>query len=361
MAAHPPHDRSRERLPLWAAAATLALLLAGFDRHKSAWAISREPGDAAQAGRGRKAASPMEIPAVGWKDILWRVYQNLQEHRIVAIAGGVTYYALLAIFPGIGALVALYGLFSDPATIGKHLSDLSGVLPGGATDVVGEQLNRLTSEPSTLGLAFLFGLAVSLWSANAGVKALFDALNIVYGEKERRSFLRLNVISLAFTFGVVLFLVVALSAMTVLPRAIGSLGPMAGTQWLVALGKWPLLLLVVVLAIALIYRYGPSRETPQWRWVSWGSAIAAIAWLIMSILFSWYAANFGSFNKTYGSLGAVMGFMVWIWLSSIMILLGAELDAEMEHQTAHDTTTGPAKPLGQRGARVADTVGRARG
>jgi membrane protein len=171
----------------------------------------------------------------------------------------------------------------------------------------------------------------------------------------------MNALSLAFTFGAILFLVVALSAMTVLPRVISGLGLTATTEWLVALGKWPLLLLAVVLAIAPVYRYGPSRERPQWRWISWGSAIAAIVWLIMSILFSLYAANFGSFNKTYSSLGAVIGFMMWIWLSSIVALLGAELDAEMEHQTARDTTTAPAKPLSQRGARVADTVGRASG
>jgi membrane protein len=270
----------------------------------------------------------------------------------------VTFYALLAIFPGIAALVAIYGLIADPSTIGQHLSDLSGVLPGGATDIIGDQLQSLTSQPpGKLGFAFLFGVAVSLWSANAGMKALFDALNVVYGEEEKRSFLKLNAVSLAFTLGALLFMVFALAVIAVLPAVIGYLGLSNAAEWLVSIGKWPILLIGV--ALAVIYRYGPSREKPQWRWVTWGSAAVAIAWLVMSILFSWYAANFGSYNKTYGSLGAVIGFMTWMWLSSTVVLLGAELDAEMEHQTARDTTTGPEKPLGRRGAQAADTVGQA--
>jgi membrane protein len=315
--------------------------------------------DKRKDGRGRSAATPSDIPAQGWKDVLWRVYHNISENRVVAIGAGVAFYVLLAIFPAIAALVAIYGLFADPSVIGQHLNDLSSVLPGGATEVIGDQLQRLTSQPSSkLGFASVLGLAVSLWSANAGMKALFDALNVVYREEEKRSFLKLNALSLAFTLGALLFLVITLAAIAVLPVAMNFLGLSNATEWLVALGKWPILLIGVALAISLIYRYGPSREEPQWRWVTWGSAVAAIAWLAMSILFSWYAANLGSYNKTYGSLGAVIGFMTWIWLSSVVILLGAELDAEMEHQTVRDTTTGPEKPLGARGAHMADTVGR---
>lgn len=309
--------------------------------------------------RGRDAATPSDIPAQGWKDILQRVYQNISRHRILAIGAGVAFYVLLAIFPAVAALVAIYGLFADPSTIRQHLNDLSSVLPGGATDVIGDQLQRLTSQPpSKLGFASVFGLAVSLWSANAGMKALFDALNVVYGEEEKRSFLKLNALSLAFTLGALLFLIIALAAIAVLPVAMNFLGLSNATEWLIALGKWPVLLIGVAFAIALIYRFGPSRETPQWRWVTGGSAVAGIVWLAMSILFSWYAANFGSYNKTYGSLGAVIGFMTWMWLSSVVVLLGAELDAEMEHQTVRDTTTGPEEPLGARGAHMADTVGR---
>jgi membrane protein len=319
---------------------------------------ARQPG--LEEGRGRSAKTPSDIPPRGWKDILWRVYHNIPEHRVITIAAGVTFYVLLAIFPGIAALVAIYGLFADPSSIGQHLNDLSGVLPGGATEVLGDQLTRLTSQPpSQLGFALFFGVAVSLWSANAGVKALFDALNVVYREREQRSFFRLNAISLAFTFGAIVFMVVALCAIAVLPLALGYLGLSGAIQWLITLGKWPLLLAAIAVGIALIYRYGPSREEPQWRWVTWGSALAALLWLVTSILFSWYASHYGSYNKTYGSLGGAIGFMTWMWISSVVILIGAELDAEMEHQTVRDTTTGQPKPLGRRGARVADTVGQA--
>ncbi|MBV9112829.1 MAG: YihY/virulence factor BrkB family protein [Hyphomicrobiales bacterium] len=341
-----------------ATAAFAALLILGFTRgrHEARRDAGSEP--IHDDGRGRAASTPSEIPKKGWKDVLWRIYQNIPEHRIISLAAGVTFYVLLAIFPGIAALVALYGLFADPSTISRHLNDLSGVLPEGATQIVGEQLGRLTAQPnSTLGFAFLIGLAVSLWSANAGMKALFDALNIVYGEKEKRSFIKLNALSLLFTLGAIVFMIVALGAIAVLPLVMSGLGLAAVTEWLVRVGKWPLLLIAIALMIALIYRFGPSREHAQWRWISWGSALAALAWLVMSLLFSWYASKFGSYNKTYGSLGAAVGFMTWIWLSTIVILLGAELDAEMEHQTARDTTTGPPEPMGQRGAWVADTVG----
>jgi membrane protein len=219
-------------------------------------------------------------------------------HRLVAIAAGVTFYALLAIFPGIAALVAIYGLIADPSTINQHVNDLSGVLPGGATEVIGDQLQRLTSQPrGKLGFALLFGVVISLWSTNAGMKALFDALNVVHGEEEKRSFLKLNMVSFAFALSSLLFMVFALAAIAVLPNLINHLGLSNATGWLVSMGKWPILLVGVALAIALIYRYGPCREKPQWRWVTWGSAVAAIAWLIMSILFSWYQLTSAATTK----------------------------------------------------------------
>ena len=190
-------------------------------------------------------------------------------------------------------------------------------------------------------------------------ESFFDALNVVYGEKEQRGFFRLNAVSLAFTLGALVFMMIAVSAIAVLPLALGYLGLSGGVEWLIALGKWPLLVVIIAFGIALIYRYGPSRKEPQWRWVSWGSALAALLWLATSILFSWYAGHFGNYDKTYGSLGAAVGLMTWMWLSFVVILVGAELDAEMEHQTERDTTTGAPKPLGGRGAQVADTVGKA--
>lgn len=312
--------------------------------------------------RGRLAAAPSEIPLRGWKDILLRVYDNISEHRVLALAAGMTYYSLLAIFPALAALVAIYGLFSDPASIAKHLDQVSGILPGGAVDVAREQLTRVASKGNqTLGLTFAIGLAISLWSANAAMKALFDTLNIVYGEKEKRGFVKLNAASLAFTLAGIAFVLVALGAVVVLPVVLNFVGLSEAADLLVRIVRWPTMFVAVALALALIYRLGPSREAPRWRWITWGSAVATVLWLGASALFSWYAANFGKFNETYGSLGAAIGFMTWLWISAIVILLGAELDAEMEHQTARDTTTGSEKSMGARGARMADTVGAASG
>jgi membrane protein len=312
--------------------------------------------------RGRKANTPSEIPARGWKDILLRVYSNISKHRILALAAGMTYYNILTIFPGIAALVAVYGVFSDPSTITKQLDQFRGFLPGGAVDVAVEQLTRVASKGSqTLGLTFLAGLGVSLWSTNAAMKSLFDTLNIVHGEEEKRGFVMLNAVSLGVTIGGVLFMLAALGSIVAVPVVLDYVGLSDFGDLLLRVKRWPAMYVILTFALAVIYRYGPSREAPKWRWITWGSAIAALLWLAVSGVFSWYAANFGKFNETYGSLGAVIGFMTWIWISAIVILLGAEVDAEMEHQTAQDTTTGMPTPMGVRGARMADTVSAANG
>jgi membrane protein len=309
-------------------------------------------------GRGRSAATPSDIPAPGWKDIFLRVYGNISKHHIIAIAAGVTFYTLLAVFPAIAALVALYGLFADPSTIANQLGRVSDLLPGGAIEIMRDQMTRVASQGGgTLGVTFIVSLAVSLWSANAGIKSVFEALNIVYAEDEKRSFVKLNAVSLAFTLAGIVLALVAIAAIVGVPIALNFMGLQSVTELLLKIARWPLLLAVIIFALAVIYRYGPSRETARWRWITWGSAFAGVTWLAASGLFSWYAANFGTFNKTYGSLGAVIGFMMWIWISAIVVLLGAEIDAEMEHQTARDTTEGSPRPLGARGARMADTVG----
>ena len=189
------------------------------------------------------------------------------------------------------------------------------------------------------------------------MKSLFDALNLVYNEPEKRGFIWLNLISLIFTMLTITFALLAMGAMVIVPIALNFVGLGGVTEMVIKIARWPALLIVITLALAILYRYGPSREKPQWRWITWGSAVAAVSWLLISILFSWYAENFGNYNKTYGSLGAIIAFMFWIWLSIIVVLLGAELNAETEHQTARDTTTGRPKPLGSRGAKMADTVG----
>lgn len=306
-------------------------------------------------GRGRRVDTPSKIPAAGWKDIGLRTFREIQNDRLLAVAAGVTFYALLAIFPAIVAIVSLYGLFADIATISDHLAVLSGFLPGGAIEIVGEQVKRIASGgDTTLGFAFFIGLGVSLWSANAGVKALFDALNVVYEEEEKRSFIKLNAISLTFTLGAILFLLCAIGAIVVLPVAFKFVGIQRSTEWILAIARWPALLVVILFGLAVLYRFAPSRERARWRWVTWGSALAAIVWAVGSMLFSWYVSNFGNYNETYGSLGAAIGFMTWIWLSTAIILVGGEINAEMEHQTARDTTDGRRMPMGARGARMAD-------
>ena len=250
---------------------------------------------------------------------------------MVSIAAGVTFFVLLAIFPAIAALVSVYGIFLDPGTIRSHLDDLSSVLPSGAIEVIGDQLGRVASGgKTTLGLTFLFTLAFSLWSANAGMKALFDALNIVYDVQERRGLIKLNAVSLSFTAGAVLVLVLAIGAVVVLPVALEYAGLQSIGGSIAMMARWPALYVIVALGLAVIYRFGPDRENAQWRWITWGSGLAAALWIVVSILFSWYAANFGAYNKTYGSLGAVIGFMTWIWISCMVILAGAEVDAVME-------------------------------
>jgi membrane protein len=315
---------------------------------------------AQEFGRGRHAQAPWQIPWQGWKDILWRTYYQISEDRLLAVAAGVVFYGLLAVFPAVTALVSLYGLFASPSAISDQLSLLVGILPQGTVEILREQIGRLTAgSGAKLGFGFIFGLAVALWSANAGMKAIMDALNVVYEEKEKRGFIKLNLISLAFTIAAIVSVLLALGAVVVLPVALSYLGLQNLTGQLFRLARWPLLLLIVIFGLAVLYRYGPSRREARWQWISVGSAFAAVAWLISSALLSWYLASFADYNATYGSLGAGIGMMMWMWISAIVILFGAQLNSEIEHQTARDSTVQNAKPLGARGAVMADTVGKA--
>ena len=316
---------------------------------------------ALQSGRGRAAAAPTDIPVLGWKDILWRTYEQIGEDRLLAVAAGVAFFALLAVFPALTALVSLYGLFAKASTLGDHLSFIAGILPASGYDIIATEITRIAEKSDgKLSLTFLIGLGIALWSANAGMKALIDALNIIYEEDEKRSFLRLNALSLGITLGAIVFLLAAIGAVVVFPLAMNWLGFASLTERVVALLRWPVLLVVVVLGLELLYRIGPSRRDAKWRWLTPGSVLAAFAWLAGSALFSWYLANFADYSATYGALGAAIGLMMWLWLSAIVVLVGAELNAEIEHQTARDTTTGAEKPLGVRGATMADTVGEAK-
>lgn len=239
------------------------------DRHASPTEIATEGGN-----RGRQASSPAEIPARGWKDILWRVYGNIGDHRVLALAAGMTYYSLLAIFPAIAALVAIYGLFSDPSSITKHLDDVSSFIPGGAVEVAREQLTRVATKSNrTLGFTFAIGLAISLWSANTAMKSLFDTLNIVYGEQEKRGFFKLNAMSLGFTVGAIAFVVAALGAVVVIPVVLQYVGLSNATDLLVRIGRWPALSVALAFALACIYRFGPSRQAPRWTWITWAARL----------------------------------------------------------------------------------------
>src|ERR1700733_9423654 len=323
--------------------------------------ISAQLRRAKEQGRGRHAVAPWHIPWAGWKDILWRVYASVNDNRLLAVAAGVVFYSLLAIFPAIAAFVSLYGLIADASTIDSHLSLAAGIFPAGAVDILHEQITRLTAKSDAkLGLGFVTGLAVALWSANAGMKGIIDALNVVYDEKEKRSFVKLNLLSLLFTLVAIFSLIIALAAVVIAPIVFSAVGLSSLPGLAIAALRWPLLLVLAATALAAIYRYGPSRTEARWQWLSVGSVAAAVAWLIGSVLFSWYISHFGAYNATYGSLGAAVGMMMWMWISAIVILLGGELNAEIEHQTAHDSTVGSEKPLGERGAVMADTIGAAR-
>ena len=315
-----------------------------------------------ERGRGRDAETPEEIPAQGWQDILWRVLWSISADRVLSTSGSVAFFGLLAVFPGIAAIVSLYGLFADAGTINNHLTLLSGLLPRGVLVLISDQVTLITrQENETLGAAFVVGLLVALVSANSGVAALFDALNVVYDEKEKRSLVRFYATTFLFTLVGIAFVLMAISAVVVLPVILSFFGAATTAERLASVLRWPVLLVTLIVSLGFIYRYGPSRRDARWRWVTWGSIVAALLWIGASMLFSWYVATFDSYNKVYGSLGAGVGFMMWLWISAVIVLLGGELNAEMEHQTARDTTDGEAKPLGARGAMMADHVGKAHG
>ena len=275
-----------------------------------------------------------------WGAVLWRVYQKMNDNRLLAVAAGVVFYGLLAVFPAITAFVSLYGLMADPSTIHERLSLATGILPQGALNILNEQLTRLTSHrTSALSVGFIGGLLVALWSANAGAKAIMDALNVAYGETEKRSFIHLNLVALAFTLGTIFALMLALGAVVAAPIVLSQLGLSGASETLIDLARWPMLLGLVVLGLTILYRYAPSLSDPQWTWLFPGNVIASVSWLILSGLFSWYIAHFGNYDATYGSLGAAIGMMTWMWISMIVVLLGAELNAEIQRKANAASST----------------------
>ncbi|MDZ4376181.1 MAG: YihY/virulence factor BrkB family protein [Phenylobacterium sp.] len=311
--------------------------------------------EAREPGRGRLAARPHHIPLLGWRDIFWRVGREFGEDRLTVVAGGVTYFTLLAIFPALGVFVSLYGLIADVGAVQAQLVQLSMIFPPAAVSLLGDQMMRLAGgETSGLSLAFLVSLLLSLWSASAGIRALVDGLNVAYDEVETRPYFLRTAVTYAFTFVLLLFLGLISAILVAAPMVLGWFGIREG---LLVAARWPLAFLVAAGFFAIAYRYGPSRRLARWRWIAPGAAVAAALWIAGSAGFSWYLNNIAKLDATYGSLGAAVAFMVWVWVSVLIVLLGAELNAEIEHQTALDSTIGPPKPIGERGATMADTVG----
>jgi membrane protein len=310
------------------------------------------------AARGRSAQSPWRMPWLGWRDVLARTWSETWNDRLLSVAASVAFFILLAIVPGLSVLFSIYGLLAASTLQPHQVASFIGVLPDGAQQLILEQAQRLSLQPlGKLSWNLLLSLAVAGWSANAAVKGLFDGLNVIYDETEKRSFFRLHAVTLLSTVGAIVVLVAAIAIIAAAPGILREL-PLGqavelGARWL----RWPLFYVVGALAIALLYWIGPSRIQPRLIWVLPGAFLAALAWGLMSAGFSWYVARLGNYSAMYGSLATVIIFMTWLWLSAAVVLIGAELNAELEHQTEQDTTIGPPKPIGARGAVVADNIG----
>lgn len=314
----------------------------------------------AKLGRGREAEGPEQIPPRGWMDVLKRAWGANSEKNLSLVAGGVTYYVLLALFPALAALVSIYGLVADPHTIETEMNSMSGLLPGDAQHLILSELQSLVNASGgALSFGVVVGLLIALWSASRGMSGMISALDIAYGQEETRSFVRFNLTALVLTIGLIIVGLIAIALIAGLPALMSGAGVSGTTKWVAYVVEWPLLFVFVMTMLAVLYRYAPNRDEPKWEWVSPGAVIATFVWMIGSILFTVYVSHFGNYNKTYGSLGAIVALLTWLWLSAYVVLLGAEINAEFERQTRKDTTVGRPQPMGRRGATAADTLGQA--
>ena len=287
--------------------------------------------------------------------VLKRVKAEVKEDNVSLLAAGVAFYAMLAIFPAIIAVVTVYGMVADPAQVEKQVGELTRSLPAGADQLLTSQLtNVVNAGRQALSIGLVISLLALLWSVSSGVQGLIKSLNVIYDEQETRGFVKLRGLSLLLTLGAIVVTVVALALITVFPSAIDRLGLGQAGQVAASVARWVVLAVLVLVALGLVYRLGPDRANPRWRWVSPGAVVALVLWLLGSVGFSYYVDNFGKYNQTYGALAAVIILLLWLFLSSVAVLLGAEFNAETERQTAGDTTTGPERPPGERGAEVAD-------
>ena len=310
-------------------------------------------------GRGRRAWRPRHIPAAGWRDIALRVQGRIVRDRVPLIAAGVAFFGLLALFPGIATLLALAGLVFDADLVLRQVDALQGVAPAEPLAVVSEQARALAEQADRqAGATALISLAISLFWASRGMDNLVEGLNMAYAEAETRNILARNLVSIALTALFALLALAALGLSLAVPWLAVQIGLEGRTDTIVTWGRWPLLALITLAFLAIVYRHAPARRPARWSWVTPGAALAAGVWLGGSLAFSFFVRNFGAYNPTYGAIAGVVILLLWMWLTSFVILLGAQIDAEMEHQTRRDTTRGRERPMGRRGAHMADTLGR---
>lgn len=320
-------------------------------------AMTPPPASHPEPGPGRDASRPREIPRAGWFATLRRVGRQISADHVPIVAAGVAFYFFLAVFPALTAFISIYGLITEPSEAAAMVTDLAGALPGEARSLIAGMVEAFSAQSDgKLGWALLLSVLLSLWSAKKGTNALFQGLNIVYGEKETRGFVKKNLLVLGATVTMVSGGVVAIGLVAFIPATLDLL-PLPGfLDHLVDFLRWPLAAVMIITFLAWLYRIAPDREPARWRWISAGSVTATVLWLAGSAAFSWYIDSFASMDKTYGTVAAVVILMLWLNLTAFSILIGGELNSELEHQTARDTTTGAPEPMGQRGAYYADRV-----
>ncbi len=306
---------------------------------------------------GADAERPSEIPRRGWLQVVKRAFAEGKKDNVSMLAAGLAYFAFLALFPALIAAVLIYGLVADPADVQEQIDSLSGALPPEAKSLISDQMSSIASSSGgALGVGLAISLLGALWSVSGGVSNLINAVNVCYDEEETRGFLKLRGLALLLTVGGILFMAVAIGLVAVAPVVLDALALDAVGSILVQVGRWVLLVLVVVVGLAVVYRIAPDRDAPQFRWVSVGALVATVIWVIASVGFSLYVSNFGSYGKTYGALAGVIVLLLWFFISAYIVLLGAEINAEAEQQTAEDTTRGPERPMGERDAVKADSL-----
>jgi membrane protein len=304
---------------------------------------------------GGQAEKPTQVPAKGWVQIAKRGWAEAKVDNVPLLAAGMAYYAFLAIFPALIAAVLLYGLFADPATITQQINSLGTALPAPVKDLITQQLT-MASGSGKAGLGAVIAILLALFSASGGMGNLMTAINTAYDEEENRGFIKKRAVALALTLGAIVFLLLVVALVAVLPAVLGFLGTSTVVTVLIQVVRWVLIVVVITTALAVLYRVAPDRDAPKMRWVSVGAGIATLLWIIASIGFSLYVSNFSSYAKTYGALAGIVILLLWLFITSYAILLGAEINAESEQQTIADTTKGPAQPVGQRDAVKADSV-----